>query len=93
MAPRMLEHPQDVTLIEGSQLHLVVRAEGTLPMSFGWYHAGQRLESGDAAELSIREAALDHAGGYYCEVSMQFSSRPSHKLSGHCMRQNAASCC
>ena len=66
--PTITRHPEDVTLSEGSQLHLLASAEGSLPLVFSWYHAGQCLDDADTPELKIESVQLHHAGGYSCKV-------------------------
>ena len=68
MPPTITRQPEDATLSEGSQLHLLLSAEGSPPLAFAWSHAGQRLEDINTPELNIESVGLHQAGGYSCEV-------------------------
>ncbi|KAK9843875.1 hypothetical protein WJX84_005432 [Apatococcus fuscideae] len=69
LPPSIARHPEDATLSEGSQLHLVTSAEGSQPLTFTWFHAGQGLDGFSTSDLIIEPVGLHHAGGYSCRVS------------------------
>ncbi|KAK9841716.1 hypothetical protein WJX74_010733 [Apatococcus lobatus] len=68
LPPSIARHPEDATLSEGSQLHLVTSAEGSQPLTFTWFHAGQGLDGFSTSDLIIEPVGLHHAGGYSCRV-------------------------
>ncbi|KAK9824277.1 hypothetical protein WJX72_009110 [[Myrmecia] bisecta] len=66
--PFFLEHPRDVTVMEGEPWQLAVQADGLRPLHFQWHKKGAPLERATRPSLVVEEAALGDAGDYTCEV-------------------------
>jgi hypothetical protein len=70
--PTITTQPQDVSVLENTQLTLTVGANGTMPLSFKWYMGSTLV--GTANPFSVSAARSTDAGSYFCIVSNDFGA-------------------
>jgi hypothetical protein len=65
-APFIVQHPQPVTVCEGSPATLSVSANGVLPFIFQWYRNGAAIPGASQNVYNIAAATQSDAGSYTC---------------------------
>lgn len=60
--------PEDVTVAEGAQFELAVRAEGTGPLRYQWFGDNGPIQGWTRASMGVERAGLADSGRYSCEV-------------------------
>ncbi|MHB1306599.1 MAG: immunoglobulin domain-containing protein [Limisphaerales bacterium] len=66
--PAILLAPIDRAIVEGERLELIVRAAGTPPLTYQWFHDGIAVEGAVSARLPIDRLTESHAGSYHVTV-------------------------
>ncbi|KMQ49463.1 Peptidoglycan N-acetylglucosamine deacetylase [Chitinispirillum alkaliphilum] len=69
IAPEIVAHPEDVSVLEGDSAVFKFTAEGS-KLEFQWQENGENIEGATLSELAIRDITSAHNGNFYsCVVS------------------------
>ena len=75
--PNFLMQPRSQSLEAGATLSLVVGVNGTKPLSYQWYFAGQSMEGATGASLTVTNVQAAQAGDYWVVVANSLGSATS----------------
>jgi hypothetical protein len=67
--PQIKSKPEDITLIEGQSLDLLVSVEGTTPFSYKWILNGQAIIGATQPSYAIPRLSLEDSGEYSIMVT------------------------
>ena len=65
----IVSHPIDTKANEGSLLVLKVKAGGSGPFSYQWFHNGQSIEGASDSQYRILQVEDSHRGTYEVDVT------------------------
>ena len=66
---KIVQQPVDATLRQGGSGQLTVKATGTPPVNYQWYHNGTLITGGTRPALNILDAQAENRGSYEVHVS------------------------
>jgi hypothetical protein len=69
LPPRVIAAPASVTATAGEALTLTVRAEGTAPLSYQWFHDGRTVPGATGDSLAVPVLRVGDAGSYTVAIA------------------------
>lgn len=75
--PELLTQPASVSAIAGGTVSFAIRAYGTAPLAYQWYHNDQALSGMTSTQLVLTAVSAGHAGNYYVVVANSLGTATS----------------